>query len=340
LKIFLPGEWPTFARIPEILLLVMMFLIIVLAIRVFWTIPSRIYRKQFAHVMKQSLAIGLFLGLVLPWNPLIGLSGALVACVVLLFISYYAIIVSGWSGERGFLRQAWVRREVVREWMIYFSIVAGIIGIVATILSIVIPPFLELSLRSEVPLAFDAISVTAALLDVTIPITSYRKIYSLLYLYLAQKGVARGEGDEYYLIDDTEFLDAVRDTEFTKYEVRDALESLVDEGMAMRTTPEDILVNVEFRVSPRGMEIMRLNHDETIIKVRNTLDRLESSLKAIAEAAERKAQKGDGEGVGVSLRHLEDEVKRYYAENRCFKEADRCQLLLQMASEIRKGSPA
>jgi hypothetical protein len=83
------------------------------------------------------------------------------------------------------------------------------------------------------------------------------------------------------------------------------------------------------------MEITRLNHDETIVKIGSTLDRLEGSLRVIAEDAERGVHTGDEGRIESGLRHLEDEVKRYYAENRCFREAERYVDLLERISELR-----
>jgi hypothetical protein len=318
-----------FGRHAETILLFLMFFTIVISVRVFWVFPSKIYRRQFLQIMKSSIIIGTILGLILPWNVYVGLGASLVAALILLFIAVFSLIVLGRFGDIRSLHQTWVRRVTVRELLIVFSIISGLIGIIATILSIVIPPFLELSLRSEVPLAFDALSVTAALLDVTIPVTSYRKIYSLIFIYLRD----RFGSDDWEWVNDQEFLDIIHDTEFTEYEVRDALENLVREGLAVKTTPDDMVEKVAFRISGLGYEVLRLNYEETIIKIHNNLERMEHSITTIADQT-KEGHTTNIKELGKTLKHLQTELDLFYAENRCFEEAGECVMLKEKMAEL------
>lgn len=317
-----------FGKHAETILLFLMFFTLFFSVRVFWVFPSRIYRRQFVQIMKFSFIIGTILGIVLPWNIYVGLGGALLAAIILFSVSVFSLVVSGRFGEITFLQQTWVRRESIREVLIVFSIIAGIIGIIATILSIILPPFLELTLRSEVPLAFDALSVTAALLDVTIPITSYRKIYSLIYIYLNDRF-----GDEdWEWITDQEFLDIVHDTEFTEFEVRDSLENLVREGLAMKTTPEDIVEKVAFKITGHGYEVLRLNYQETAIKIQNKIERLEHSIASLMDQKET-THKTE---LRKTVKHLQDDINAFYTENKCFSEAEDCFIISKKLDELWK----
>jgi len=326
---------PLFREISEIVLLVLVFFIIVLAVRIFSSIPSRIYRERFTSVIRYSLLVGLILGFFLPWDPILGLSAALVTGLILLFISFYTILVTGKPVRVRFLHEAWVRREVVREWLVYFSIVTGVIGIVSTVMSIVIPPFLSLTLSTEVPLAFDTISVTSALLEITVPITSYRKIYALLYLYFRESGEAEAPGAEGLAIYDTDFLKVVEQTEFTEYEVRDALESLVETGMATKMTPTTQAAKVEFRVSQEGLSLIRLYFDETTLILKRSLESIEQGIESIEKAL---GEGPGGERVKSLMRaagQLYEEADTMYRENRCFEESGQCRGQLQRLSYIK-----
>ncbi len=318
-----------FGRHSETILLFLMFFTILMSVRVFWVFPSKIYRRQFVQVMKSSIFIGLILGLILPWNVFVGLGGALLAALILFFISIFTLVVSGRFGEVRFLHQTWVRRETVREVLIVFSVIAGLIGIIATILSIIIPPFLELTLRTEVPLAFDALSVTAALLDITIPNTSYRKIYSLIYVFLRD----RFGTENWEWVNDQDFLDIIQEAEFTEYEVRDALESLVREGLAIKTTPEDMVEKVSFRISGLGYEVLRLNYEETIIKVHHNIERLEHSIKAIDDQTAT-GHITDHKELKKTLKRLQTDIDLFYEENRCFEESSDCLMLKEKIAEL------
>lgn len=83
-----------------------------------------------------------------------------------------------------------VRREKISEWFLHFSVTTGLIGIVATLLSIVVPPFPRLSLGFMAPLAFDTLSLMSALSEFTLPSTPYNTIFALIFELLQRRAAA------------------------------------------------------------------------------------------------------------------------------------------------------
>lgn len=319
-------------QLKQVLFLLLLF-IVVIALRIFYRLSSKIYRERYTHILRNSVIAGVALGLILPWDTIVGLMAALFTGLILLFISIFSVLVMSRTNQLSFLQETWIRREVVREWFIYVSIITGMIGIVSTMLSILLPPFLDLTLGVEVPLVFDTLSVTAALLDMSIPITSYRKINSLIYLYLLEE---KGEEDKGFIIDDTELMKAVHGTEFTDYEVRDALENLVDIGMATKMTSTSEAAQVEFHVSYEGMRLLKLQYDETILKLGKRLERIDDGIQKIKEFTEEGPMEDERRSLQRQIKQLLGDLDQVYRENRCFRQSGQCLLQVEELKQIRE----
>ena len=315
-------------------LLLLLLFVIVLTVRIFSSFPSRIYRERYSNIIRYLLVIGFILGLILPWDPVVGMVSALMMGLVLFILSLYTQLVMGKALQVRFLHEAWIRREVVRDWLVYVSIVTGVIGIVSTMLSIMLPPFLDLTLGTEVPLVFDTLSVTAAFLELSIPITSYRKIYGLLFRYLSEEHERDREGG--YSIDDTEFLDGIEGTEFTEYEVRDALESFVEIGMAKKMTPETETANVEFKVNSDGVSLMRLYYEETMLRLNKSLERLSDGINRIEKELAEHPGVEQRKSLRRSIDLLDKEVVSMFRENRCFSETGQCIMNMDKLKVLRE----
>jgi hypothetical protein len=315
-------------------LLLLLLFVIVITVRIFSRFPSRIYRERFANTVRYLLVAGLILGLVLPWNPIVGIVSALIMGFVLLILSLYTLIVMGRITHVRFLREAWIRREVIRDWFVYLSIITGVIGIVLTMLSIILPPFLDLTLDSEVPLVFDTLSVTAAFLELTIPSTSYRKIYGLVYRFLREeKEMDRSGG---YTINDSEFLEGVKGTEFTEYEVRDALESFVELGMAKKMAVHKEAAHLEFTINIDGLELMRLYYEETMMRLNKSLDVLNEGIERLDIEMRKPIEEQQRKNMLRNIDFLEREVSSMYRENKCFNESGQCIMHMQKLRMLRE----
>jgi hypothetical protein len=237
--------------------------------------------------------------------------------VVLFVLCVYAVVVI--EAPLGLVRRVWIRRDVIRDWFIYISIIAGVIGIVSTLLSIVLA-YWGISLGIEIPLAFDTISVSAALLETMIPITSYRKIYSLIYLHLTEDNA--NEGAPSFMIKEDAFPVILKDTSFTEFEVRDALESLFAEGAAKKVVSKDGLI---FEISEDCLELLRVSLEETRAKIRIRVDKYEVKLDELLESIERAPVK-DYFKIVKSIDAFEKELIVFIDENSRFEEI----LLLKM----------
>lgn len=125
-------------------------LLIVTSFIVFFSLPSGVYRQRLGVVMKPIGVVGVLLGFILPWDRGLGLVMATGVAIILFVLCVYAVVVL--EAPPGLVRRVWIRRDVVREWFIYISIIAGLIGIVSTLLSIVLI-YWGTSLGVEIPLA-------------------------------------------------------------------------------------------------------------------------------------------------------------------------------------------
>lgn len=140
----------------------------IIAIKILLDLSSKHHRHRYAKIVRFDLLVGIVLGTTLPWMEPIGLLAAALTAILFLGLSVVMFLeskmISLW-------RKGMVRREKIREWFLHFSVTTGIIGIITTLLSIIVPPFLQLSLGFMVPLAFDSLSVLSALLEFTLPST-------------------------------------------------------------------------------------------------------------------------------------------------------------------------
>jgi hypothetical protein len=303
--------------IPSSLLFALIVLLLITSFIVFFRLPSRVYRQRLRVVMKPIGVAGVLLGFILPWDLGLGLLVAIGVAVVLFVLCVYAVVVI--EAPLGLVRRVWIRRDVIRDWFIYISIIAGVIGIVSTLLSIVLA-YWGISLGIEIPLAFDTISVSAALLETMIPITSYRKIYSLIYLHLTEDNA--NEGAPSFMIKEDAFPVILKDTSFTEFEVRDALESLFAEGAAKKVVSKDGLI---FEISEDCLELLRVSLEETRAKIRIRVDKYEVKLDELLESIERAPVK-DYFKIVKSIDAFEKELIVFIDENSRFEEI----LLLKM----------
>jgi hypothetical protein len=277
--------------------------------------------------MKPISIVGVFFGLLLPWDPGLGLAAAVFVAVVLFVLCVYAVIVV--ESPLGLLRSIWIQREVVREWFIYISIVAGLVGIISTLLSIVLF-FWGVSLGVEVPLAFDTISVSAALLETMIPITSYRKIHSLIYLHLTDS--SDNEGSLTFSIKEQDFPLILKETLFTEFEVRDALESLVTEGAAKKVVSKDVLM---FELSEDCIELLRISLEETRAKIRIGVGKYEKKLDELLNSIEYAPVK-DYFKIVKRIDAFEKELITFIEENARFEEILLLKIRLNTLLELKK----
>jgi hypothetical protein len=249
----------------ELVLLIVVIVSALIAMKILLDLTSKHHRRRYTRRVRFDLAIGCMLGLLLPWIEPVGLTAAATTAILFLGLSVFMLLeskmVSVW-------RIKMVRREKIREWFLHFSVTTGLIGIVTTLLSIVVPPFLRLSLGFMVPLAFDTLSVMSALLEFTLPSTPYNTIFALIFELL--QGRSGGNAGSEILIDDIDKI--AHETAHSRFETLDAVENLVEQRLARR-------LDGGFILEPDGSRLLRVDWQETLARVRIQLDHVEVEIE-------------------------------------------------------------
>ncbi len=179
------------------------------------------------------------------------------------------------------LALAWIPRETMRDWFLYLSVGAGVIGVVTTLISLVVSPLFHWNLSSLVPLAFDTVSILSALLEFTVYVPAYNNIFALVYNFIVHaKRVAPDSGEPY--LDDLDFKRITEGSHYTDFEVRDALESLVREGFASKISPVPV-AHIVFKISSYGMRYLRSVWEEVFYSMEREKSQLESRLLYLHE---------------------------------------------------------
>jgi hypothetical protein len=291
-----------------------------------FTLPSSIFRTRLKSTLRYIVAAGIMIGLLLPWDVGVGLAFASAVAAAVFVVSAFAVVVA--EAPFGIMKRSWIRRELLRDILVYISIITGIVGIITTLISLAAPLILGISMSIEVPLAFDTISVSAAFLESMIPVTSYRKIYSLAYLYLSE-----GAGKGTLKINEKDFEGVLAGTSFTTFELRDALESLVSEGACKKVVSNKGLT---FDFSERCLDYMRVCLEETRIKIGFGADKYEEQLEDILGKYQRSTVK-DNMGLLKRIDKLERELVSYIEENARFEETLFLKLKLNTLQEYKKS---
>jgi len=253
----------------ELVLLVIVVVSALIAMKILLDLASKHHRRRYTKIVKLDLAMGIVLGLALPWIESVGLIAAAMTAILFLGLSIIMLLE---SKRVPLWRMRVVRRERIREWFLHFSVTTGLVGIITTLLSIVVPPFLKLSLGFMVPLAFDNLSVLSALLEFTLPSTPYNVIFALIFGLIHQRTGKVGTTE--IRLEDLEEI--AHKTAHSRFEVLDAVESLVEQRLARKSGSGFILDN-------DGTNLMRLAWEETSARVRIQLDHVEAEMGSLSK---------------------------------------------------------
>ena len=205
---------PAYPDPAELVLLVIVVVSAIIAIKILLDLSSKHHRHRYAKIVRFDLLIGIVLGMMLPWMEPIGLLAAALTAFLFLGLSVVMFLeskmISVW-------RIRMVRREKIKEWFLHFSVTTGVIGIITTLLSIIVPPFLQLTLGFMVPLAFDSLSVLSALLEFTLPSTPYNVMFALVFELMRRRSGNSPENE--IRLDDIEEI--AHETAHSRFEVLD-----------------------------------------------------------------------------------------------------------------------
>jgi hypothetical protein len=258
---------PVYPEASELILMVVLIASALIAIRILLDLSSKHHRRRYTRIVRFDFTVGVLLALSLAWIETIGVTAAALTAILFLALSLLMLLeskmISLWHVRL-------IRRERIREWFLHFSVITGVVGIVTTLLSIIVPPFLKLSLGFMVPLAFDSLSVLSALLEFTLPSTSYNVIFALVFHLL--KGGRNGPLRSEILLDDVEEI--AHGTAHSRFEVLDAVESLVEQGLARKT-------DGGFRVDSDGMRLLRLNWEEVSGRLEIQVKHIDAEIESL-----------------------------------------------------------
>jgi hypothetical protein len=280
---------PVYPDPPELILMVIIIAATVIAIKILLDLSSKHHRRRYTKIVRFDFTIGILLGLSLPWVEKIGVTAAALTAILLLVLSVLMLLE---SKAISIWRVKPIRRERIRDWFLNFSVITGVVGIVTTLLSIVVPPFLKLTLGFMVPLAFDSVSVLSALLEFTLPSTPYNLIFALVFQLLKGKdnNPARTEISQ----DDIEEI--AHGTAHTGFEVQDAIQSLLEQGLAEKT-------NGRFRVDSDGMKLLRLSWEEVSGGLEIQAKHIETEIASLSVT-----QQADSARRLEKLNHLSESI--------------------------------
>ncbi|MBI2183922.1 MAG: hypothetical protein HYU39_03070 [Thaumarchaeota archaeon] len=267
-------------ELTELILLTMTITTAIVAIGILLDVSSRKHRSRYGRAVKYLFAVGAILGVALPWNEQVGLVASLVVSVLLLFLSFGYYLIGGRVNTFKFLYSAWTPRDRIRDWFLYFSIVTGVIGIVSTVLSVVIPPFLSFAMSPFIPVAFDSVSVLSALMEFTIYVPPHHNILALVYNFVLHSNMSLNRGEPY--VEDLDFRALTEGTTFTSFDVRDVMEVLVTRGFASKISPTP-LGKVGFSLNEQGMKYLQAVWSETYSLFVREKDGIESEITYLYE---------------------------------------------------------
>jgi len=290
-----------YSDVTSYILLALVAILCIFMVRVIFSFTSAKSRKLHAPKIRHSLAIGLVIGFILPWYELLGLIAALVSVSFFLFLAVYSMLVMGQIGNLPLISQTWLPRERVRKWFSYFAIIEGVMGIIGVVMPLALSllPFFQME-PNITPLAFASIAILADLFDLTFPSPPYRELFTQIYLYIKKCKNNKASKEEFF-VEDCHFPMIKKNSDFTVYEIREALEFLVRQNMAERKIPVTPMGRVRFRIMQSGLTALKLGYQEKmlylsaekqgIINVLDYFDSKETLRSLDSKRKIRKAQK-------------------------------------------------
>ncbi len=225
-----------------------------IALKILIDLATPSHRRRYSRAVRYNLLIGAILGAVLPWKEEPALIAAAIAGILLLASALYFHLLRGWVRGHS-LHIPWSSREAMREWFLYYSITAGVIGVVTTLVSLIGPLF-NIQISFFVPLVFDSISILAALLDFTIYLPPYEIIFAQIFNYVFPLLRNNSRANiESIMVEDFEFEKIREGSVYSELDIRDAFESLVKKGMATTQWPT-MLGKVRYKINIDGLRYL------------------------------------------------------------------------------------
>ena len=315
---------------------ILMSLIVILAIimiRIVFSLSSKRYKDEYVPKIEYCLTFGFFLGVILYWNDTIGLVAALVSIGFFLFFALYSMLSMGVIGDISLISQTWIPREKLRRWFSYFSIIEASMGITVVFLHAILSTFFSYPVGTTImPLAFATIAILTDLFELTFPEPPYRELFSLLYIYYDRN---KQTNDQNFTLEDTQFPSVLKSTDFTIYELREALERLVREEMAEREMTNMPIGQVRFNLNKSGIASIMLEYEQKMLSLSTKEQAIQRILDYFKDEEMQRSLNTSWK-VRKALKVLntyEQKSKEFFEENRYFLEKDWLNSILSKVSE-------
>jgi len=265
----------------ETILLIIVFISAVVAVKVLVDVMSPTHRRRYTKVVKYNLLLSLSLGLLFSLYEALALAAAGVISSIVLASSFYYYLIGGRLLSHSSLQAIWIPKESVKDWFFNVSLFTGVVGVATTVVSVLLPYFTSFSLSNTIPLSFDGLAVLAALLDFTIMLPNSSTICGLIYVFCYTNRRFQS-GDVY--VEDIDFEKMVAHTTHTVLDVREALESLVKQGFAVKQSPTP-MGRVRFKVNIYGAKYLEVCWTETLIRMAGQKERIENTIAYVENRA-------------------------------------------------------
>lgn len=281
-------------------LFAILLVVAIVALRLLITVMTPAHRRRYSRVLNYSFVLGIVLGLVLPWNEQIGILAAVITSFFFLLVALDYSLLQGRTslpilGRIVPARWFEVSRESVRDIFLFLSIVTGVIGLTTTVLSVVIPPFLSLSLGSFVPLSFDTLSVLSAMLEFTFAIPHRGIMFSLVRKHLHERLLRRLHVTNGALPDtalltmilndptslavfESEVPSIVEGAGYSVRDIAETLDYLVKEGLA---ESEGTPGSRTYTLTREGFQVIQSPWEESQILIASDRRKLERNLSQL-----------------------------------------------------------
>jgi hypothetical protein len=195
--------------------------------------------------------------------------------VVILISSLYYNLIGGKLTSHPSLRSLWLPNESIKEWFFYISLYTAVVGVASGVISVVLPYFTPITLPATVSTVYSGISVLAALFEFTILTSEKTTIIGLVYAFSFV--TRRFSNSAEFYIEDIDFDKIVTHTIYNEFDVREALESLVKQGFAVKQSPTP-MGRVRFKINVYGARYLEVCWTETLIQISRQKDRVEKII--------------------------------------------------------------
>lgn len=259
----------------DIVMLTMVAVAAIIGVRILRDITSSTRKRRYARPAKYVLLVSLGLGVVFSFEETTALVVAEVTSIVILISSLYYNLIGGKLTAHPSLRSLWLPNENIKEWFFYLSLYTAVVGVASGVLSVVLPYFTPITVPATVSTVYSGISVLAALFEFTILTPEKTTVIGLVYAFSFV--TRRFSGDKEFYIEDIDFEKVVTHTIYTEFDVREALESLVKQGFAVKQSPTP-MGRVRFKINIYGARYLEVCWTETLIRISRQKERVEKIL--------------------------------------------------------------